>query len=33
MKTHDVLNQAPDLVDYNAAEYPALREALSRHGA
>ncbi len=33
MKTHEVLNQATPLVDYNAADHPVLREALSRAGA
>lgn len=33
MKTHEVLNQVPPLVGYNAADYPALREALERAGA
>jgi putative acyl-CoA dehydrogenase len=33
MTTHEVLNQAPPLVNYNAAEYPAIREALARSGA
>ena len=33
MHTHEVFNQAPPLEDYNAAEYPAIREALARAGA
>ncbi|WP_068397744.1 acyl-CoA dehydrogenase family protein [Kribbia dieselivorans] len=33
MITHEVFNQAPLLVDYNTAEYPAIREALIREGA
>jgi putative acyl-CoA dehydrogenase len=33
-RTHDVLNQAPPLVDYNAFDaHPALGEALQREGA
>ncbi|MEZ3161354.1 acyl-CoA dehydrogenase family protein [Microbacterium sp. BWT-B31] len=33
MITHEVLNQVPPLVDYNAAEVPSIREALERAGA
>jgi putative acyl-CoA dehydrogenase len=33
MITHEVFNQVPPLVDYNAADYPALREAVERAGA
>ncbi|WP_045821091.1 acyl-CoA dehydrogenase family protein [Williamsia herbipolensis] len=31
--THEVTNQVPPLVDYDAAEYPPILEALSREGA
>lgn len=33
MITHEVRNQVPTLVDYNTADYPALREGLTRAGA
>ncbi|MCC3313572.1 acyl-CoA dehydrogenase family protein [Nocardia africana] len=33
MATHEVRNQVPPLVDYDAADYPALTEALLRAGA
>lgn len=33
MKTHEVHNQVPELVGHNAADYPAVREALVRAGA
>jgi putative acyl-CoA dehydrogenase len=33
MATHTVTNQVPELVDYNAAEAPAILEALHRAGA
>lgn len=33
MITHDVLNQPPELVGFNAAEVPVIREALARAGA
>ncbi|MFM9376802.1 acyl-CoA dehydrogenase family protein [Gordonia sp. VNK21] len=33
MQTHTVFNQAPALVDFNTADYPPLREALTRAGA
>ncbi|MBF6288339.1 DNA alkylation response protein [Nocardia cyriacigeorgica] len=33
MATHEVTNQVPPLVDYDAADYPALTEALHRAGA
>jgi putative acyl-CoA dehydrogenase len=33
MITHEVFNQSPELAGYNAADYPALREALIRAGA
>ncbi|MEO6471014.1 MAG: acyl-CoA dehydrogenase family protein [Aeromicrobium sp.] len=32
-KTHEVTNQVPPLVDYDAADYPAILEALHREGA
>ncbi|MGO4204181.1 acyl-CoA dehydrogenase family protein [Rhodococcus sp. TAF43] len=31
--THDVTNQAPPLIDYDAADYPPILEALQREGA
>jgi putative acyl-CoA dehydrogenase len=33
MTTHDVFNQVPPLVDYDAAEDPALLDGLAREGA
>ncbi len=33
MHTHDVLNQVPPLVDYDAADDPALLDGLAREGA
>ena len=33
MSTHEVLNQVPPLVDFDAADYATLREALIREGA
>jgi putative acyl-CoA dehydrogenase len=33
MPTHEVFNQVPPLVDFNAAEYATLVEALDREGA
>lgn len=31
--THEVTNQVPPLIDYDAADYPAILEALHREGA
>ncbi|MGZ4554483.1 MAG: acyl-CoA dehydrogenase family protein [Mycobacteriaceae bacterium] len=31
--THDVTNQVPPLIDYDAADYPVLLEGLAREGA
>ena len=31
--THEVFNQVPPLIDYDAAEYPPILEALQREGA
>lgn len=31
--THEVINQVPPLIDYDAADYPPLLEALQREGA
>ncbi len=31
--THEVTNQVPPLIDYDAADYPPILEALQREGA